>query len=150
MSISRAASDHLRAATSIGRRSAAAYALLRIAWAAYPTWLRGMVQQLWPWNEPIRMEAPPHACLVRAGALIVAEIAQLDRKRWACALAARSCTCRPRITSTIIHVAPSASATEDAQHPFAARAHGLTDTLDRVVAADERDFRGDIAPGGSL
>ena len=41
-------------------------------------------------------------------------------------------------------------ATEDAQHPFAAEAHGLTDTLDRVVAADERDFRGDIAPGGSL
>jgi hypothetical protein len=65
-------------------------------------------------------------------------------------LAARSFTCRPRITSTIIHAAPLASATEDAQHPFAAEAHGLTDTLDRVVAADERDFRGDIAPGGSL
>jgi hypothetical protein len=65
-------------------------------------------------------------------------------------LAARSFTCRPRITSTIIHAAPFASATEDAQHPFAAEAHGLTDTLDRVVAAVERDFRGDIAPGGSL
>jgi hypothetical protein len=45
---------------------------------------------------------------------------------------------------------PLASAIEDAQHPFAAEAHGLTDLLDRVVAADERDFRGDIAPGGSL
>jgi hypothetical protein len=40
-----------------------------------------MVQQLWPWSEPIRMESPPRACLVRAGALIVAEIAQIDRKR---------------------------------------------------------------------
>jgi hypothetical protein len=34
--------------------------------------------------------------------------------------------------------------------PLLPKHKGLTDTLDRVVAAGERDFRGDIAPGGSL
>jgi hypothetical protein len=61
-------------------RRRAACALLGLR-GGMPNWLPGMVQQLWPWSEPIRMESPPRACLVRAGALIVAEIAQIDRKR---------------------------------------------------------------------
>jgi hypothetical protein len=71
MKISRAASDRF-ARCDFNRRGAAPRACVPLGLrGGMPNWLR----------EPIRIEAPPSACLVRAGALIVAEIAQLDRKR---------------------------------------------------------------------
>jgi hypothetical protein len=57
--------------------------------------------------------------------------------------------CRSRARSPS-HAAPFASATENAPHLNGVEPHGLRDTLDRIVAADQREFRGDIAQGGSL
>jgi len=55
--------------------AAACYALSTVAhWAAGPA-----IQQFWPWDEKWWKPKSPRDDLVRAGALIAAEIDRLDR-----------------------------------------------------------------------